>query len=82
MKVLNILSFDLRCLDIEVGKLHFTGGERQFFEITKQWAEMGHEVYIIGSKYTQYLADIFGSKVKVLLYEPLKSPPIRDRLFK
>jgi len=72
---MNIISFDLRCLDIEVGKLHFTGGERQFFEIIKRWSDFGHEVTIIGTSYTKYLADYFGSKVIVNLYEPLKPPP-------
>lgn len=72
---MRILSFDLRCLDIEVGKLHFTGGERQFFEITKKWADMGHEVHIIGSEYTQYLVDTLKSKAVVNIYEPLKPPP-------
>lgn len=72
---MNILSFDLRCLDLEIGKLHFTGGERQFFEVTKKWINFGHRVTIIGSRYTKYLADFFGSKVIVNIYEPLKPPP-------
>jgi glycosyltransferase involved in cell wall biosynthesis len=74
---MKILSFDLRCLDLTIGELHYTGGERQFYEITKNWAKLGHEIHIIGSEYTKYLANIFDSGVIVHTYHPLRPPPKR-----
>ena len=74
---MRILSFDLRSLDIQVNKLHFTGGERQFFELTKRWIDLGNEVHTIGSEYTYYLANIFKSRMLMHIYNPLTPPPKR-----
>jgi len=74
---MRILSFDLRCLDLVMGELHYTGGERQFYEILKWWSNLGHEVHVIGSEYTRYLANTFNSEIILHIYKPVCPPPKR-----
>jgi len=36
---------------------------------------MGHEVHIVGSKYTQFLVETFNSEAIIHIWEPLRPPP-------
>jgi glycosyltransferase involved in cell wall biosynthesis len=62
-------------VDIQLAKVGLTGGERQFFELSKRWTNSGNEIHTVGSLYTHYLSNVFRSNMIMHIYNPLTGPP-------
>lgn len=57
-------------------ELVFSGGERRFIEICKEWVKLGNEVHVIGSEYVSRLFKMFGLRTHIHFYNPSLNPPV------